>query len=391
MKSTVVKTICLGLCMLLVGACGTTMKKAQVNEDEAMLVELEEQQEALKKREAALNSREKLVNSRENQVDKKLKAALSAEEQARAAEARSRAGQATPPPVVEPLLPPGAKAGECYARVFVPNKYKYVTEELLKKEAGERIEIIPPKYQTVTEKVMVKESSEKLEVVPATYEWVEETVLIKPSSTKLVTVPETYEMVSEEVLVRAAHLEWKKGTGPIQKIDQATGEIMCLVEEPDIYKTVTKKVLKTPATTKKVEIPAEYKTIKKRVMKTPPTTRVVTIPAEYKTVNVVRLVEPERQKRITIPAEYQTVTKKVKVSDGHMEWRSILCQTNMTVRTLSDIQRALQKAGYDPGPIDGVIGKQTMQAVNAFQRDKGLVVSPYLTMNTLNALNVSPR
>ena len=42
----------------------------------------------------------------------------------------------------------------------------------------------------------------------------------------------------------------------------ATGEIMCLVEEPAVYKTVRKKVIKTPATTRTVEIPAEYKTVK---------------------------------------------------------------------------------------------------------------------------------
>ena len=57
---------------------------------------------------------------------------------------------------------------------------------------------------------------------------------------------------------------WKKGTGPIQRIDESTGEIMCLVEVPATYKTISKEVLVSPATTRTVEIPAVYKTVSVR-------------------------------------------------------------------------------------------------------------------------------
>jgi hypothetical protein len=49
--------------------------------------------------------------------------------------------------------------------------------------------------------------------------------------------------------VKPATMVWKKGRGPIQRVDDATGEIMCLVEEPAVYKDVTRTVVKTPATT----------------------------------------------------------------------------------------------------------------------------------------------
>ena len=55
-----------------------------------------------------------------------------------------------------------------------------------------------------------------------------------------------------------------------------------------------------------------------------------------------------------------------------MQWQPVLCETNMSGTKITDIQRALQKAGHNPGPIDGVIGKQTMVAVDAFQRKHGL-------------------
>jgi len=41
--------------------------------------------------------------------------------------------------------------------------------------------------------------------------------------------------------------------------------------------------------------------------------------------------------------------------------------------TTKQIQAALQNAGYNPGPIDGKMGKQTRDAVKSFQRANNLV------------------
>lgn len=40
--------------------------------------------------------------------------------------------------------------------------------------------------------------------------------------------------------------------------------------------------------------------------------------------------------------------------------------------TVKQAQIALQNAGYDPGPIDGKMGKKTKAAIIAFQRDNNL-------------------
>jgi N-acetyl-anhydromuramyl-L-alanine amidase AmpD len=42
--------------------------------------------------------------------------------------------------------------------------------------------------------------------------------------------------------------------------------------------------------------------------------------------------------------------------------------------TWKDKQEALQKLGYDPGPIDGVLGAKTKRAIREFQSDHGLIV-----------------
>jgi len=286
------------------------------------------------------------------------------------------------------LLPPNAKPGQCYARVHVPAQYQTDSERVLAKAASSRIEVEPARYETIEERVLVKEASSRLELIPARYETVEERVLVEPASTRLEEVPAVYGYEEERVLVKPAHTIWKKGRGPIEKVDDATGEIMCLVEVPAEYKTVKRRVEKEPASTRSVTIPAKYQTVQKRVMSTPPSTRSITIPAEYKTVQVRRLVEPPKERRIEIPAEYENVTRRVVVSEGRMAWRPVLCETNASPAVVAQIQRALKSAGHDPGPIDGRVGPQTLVAVARYQESERLPRGG-LNFETIAALGVS--
>lgn len=343
-------------------ACSTTTTRTTDSADQARLKALEE-------REGRLITREQELN--------KETAEFSA-----FSKAQSNGGE---------MLPPNAQPGECYARMWVPASYRTETETVLRREAGEKIKIIPAQYRTVEKQVLVKEASERLEVIPATYKWVEEKVLVTPAQKKIVEVSAIYESVTERVLAKPAHTVWKTGNGPIQKIDEATGEIMCLVDVPATYKTITKRVLKEPATTNTVDVPAVYKTIKKKVVDRSAYTKTAKVPAHYNTIKVTELVRPAQEKRYAISAEYEPITKHIKVSDGHMEWRSILCETNMTRDRITSIQRALQTKGYDPGEIDGVVGRQTMEAVNAFQRTNNLPVDKYLNVATVQALGVSTK
>lgn len=285
------------------------------------------------------------------------------------------------------LLPPAAKPGECYARAFVEPQYKPVSKTVLKREASERVETTPARYEWVEQRVLAQEASQQLKVIPAQYGWKEEQVLVKEASTQLVEQPAVYENVEEKVLVREGYTTWKKGRGPIERIDNATGEIMCLIEVPPEYKTVVKRVVKTPASVREVQLPAEYKTVKRRVVIEPAKTVTVDIPEQYKTVKVRKLVEKAQERRIEIPAEYQEVSDRVLVSEGHLEWRPILCETNTSPDIVRKLQMALRDAGHDPGAIDGVLGRSTMDAVTSYQKANGLA-SGQLTINTLRSLKV---
>lgn len=325
-------------------------------------------------------------------------------------------------------VPSAATGGQCFAEFHKPATYKNVADKVLKREASVRIEIIP-----------------------ATYKWEEQRVLIKEPSEKIVNIPAIYETKKEKILERAAYTTWKKGQGPIQKLDNSTGEIMCLIEVPAKYKTITKKILKTPTTSKRIVIPGEYKVIKvrklvtaaqenkinipaeyqtlnkkvkesgeivgwrkkeeagagrltgkvicrakieaqyktitKQVIVTPTTTKKVIIPSESKLIKVRKIVSPAQENKIAIPAVYSQVTKRKKTGEEKLVWRQVLCETNTSPGLVTKLQQALSNAGFNPGPIDGVMGRQTYVAVDNFQRKEG-IESGGLTLRTLKALGV---
>lgn len=492
--------------------CSSTSTEIQKPNSGATLAELKERESQLKQREIALQRQIAQQQKEQNKQDKEKT-------------------------VDNSLLPPKAKAGECYVRIWKEPTYKTVTEQVLVSDEHEEITTTPAQYQTVNEKVLVseatsqkviipavhknvqekilvskadrswrvnpypsaalasdevverarqhgidtdnaepnmcfhehliaakydpvkkpiiiKEAYEKELTTPATYKTVAKQVLVKEASSKIITIPAEYETVEEQVLDKPAHQIWKKGKGAIQKIDESTGEIMCLVDVPATYKTVYKKVLKSPATTKSIKVPAQYKTVMVKEIDTPETVKRITVPAEYSyvtkdkitseeklvwheintkhltkktrtgyqiclvdipaeyttvekqvlvapvsyksvetpakysTIQVQKLVQEARVNKKVIPAQHKTVERKELVKEGKMEWRSILCETNMTTNRIADIQQALLERGYNPGPIDGIVGKKTMAAVNAFQNDNQLPVDKYLNIETVNALNV---
>ncbi|MDH3211987.1 MAG: peptidoglycan-binding protein [Myxococcales bacterium] len=318
------RTLVLGL-----AAVGCAAGTANLSEVEQQLRVKEKEVTSL---ENTLRDREKALEKQQGQI-----ARLSGDLD----RAKMPAVSAQPPRSASDLLPASARMGECYAKTYVPESYRSESVRVLKNSASERIEIIPARYETVSERVLVREAYTKVDAIPATYEWAEEKVLVKP-----------------------AHSVWKKGRGPEEKVDDATGEIMCLVE-----------------------VPAEYETVRKRVLKTAATTREVTVPAEYKTIQVRKVAEPARSKRIAIPEEYATINRSVKAADSRMEWRPILCETNATPQLVRSLQQSLQAAGHNPGPIDGTIGPRTLGAVKSFQRAKGLPAGG-VTIATLDALGV---
>ena len=320
--------------------------------------------------------------------------------------------------------------GSCLSEYYVPAQYKTEEVRVLKTASFDKIEVEPAAYEWAEEKVLMKEASKKVVEVPAEFETVTEKVLVSPATTAwkpgrglvqridnttgeimcLVEIPAKYKTVTRKVIKTAAttkevEIPAEYKVQRVRKLVKPAQERRVKIEPT--YETLKKTVKVADAkffwhpdwedkpgagkltgeTICLRETPAKMATVEQRKVKTPASVREVEIPAKYKMVKVRKLVKPAEKKQIDIPAVVESVSKKVKVSDERLEWRSVLCETNMTPRIMTDLQNALKAAGYNPGPVDGQIGAQTMRAVDDYQRAKGMERGG-LTLTTLEALGV---
>jgi len=58
-------------------------------------------------------------------------------------------------------------------------------------------------------------------------------------------------------------------------------------------------------------------------------------------------------------------------------------------QVIVDVQEQLQRAGYYDGPIDGILGPMTREAIAAFQADNGLAVTSVIDEPTLATLGIA--
>ncbi len=240
--------------------------------------------------------------------------------------------------------PPNAVPGKCYARCLAPDQFEIKEEQVVDKPASFRIEKVPAKYETVYD-----------------------TIVVKPAFQKTVTTPAQYDIVTEDKLVTTASQQWVKGKADKNCLSSNPKdcEVWCLKEIPAIYEKVSRKVEKVAAATKTVDVPALTKVTPRK-----------------------KLVEAARENKIEIPATYKTVMKKVLVKKGgFQEWKEVVCEQDLTNNKIAQIQQALKREGYDPGPVDNEMGGKTKDALVKFQMDKGLPVGN-LNMETLKSLGI---
>lgn len=315
--------------------------------------------------------------------------------------------------------------------VAVPAEYTTVTEKILAKDPSAHIK--------------VKEESKRFVEIPAVYETVSESYEIEPAYTKYEILEPRFETVTEGVETKPATTKWVKKQADANCLSADPNDciVWCLVETPAEFKTVTKRVnkgcdgsgkadagciktievpaktgmrtlrkVKTQASVREETVPAEFKTvaelrretaagkqaknvagdyltIRKQVVKTPASTREEEIQPVTQTFNTRALKTPAALHTEDVPAETTPITKRKLVKPGGFnEWREVLCGEKVTGYTVEQIQQALIKAGYDPGPADNVMGAATKRALEAFQRDRNLPVGN-LDLETLKALGVN--
>jgi len=304
------------------------------------------------------------------------------------------------------------------------------------------------------ENVLISEATETLEVIPASFRPGTKEIMVSPKSDKYVSTPVSYKTVQAKVLVEPAKSVWKKGKGLVEKVDHVTGEIMCRVDIPAVYKEFSKKIVQKPAAatlvpvpetmksfdvslldkdaqevrnpvaatyetvetfetvgeptyswaakepgdenemgkhTGKViclkETPAVVKTFEQTLVKTPGRFETKTVDAVHEDVSVKKLVSNAVITKTPIPAKNQSFTKTVKIADARLEWRPVLCETNVSTEAITSIQKALDERGYESGETPGVIDQAMFNAIEQFQKDENLAQGG-LTLSTIEALGL---
>jgi len=85
---------------------------------------------------------------------------------------------------------------------------------------------------------------------------------------------------------------------------------------------------------------------------------------------------------------YMALDKKLGVKSSYQKV-STQGQNSLYKKTdIFNIQKRLTELGYDPGPIDGLMGNRTRKAIRKFQEDSGLSVSGKIDDDTINKLGI---
>jgi Ca-activated chloride channel family protein len=345
------------------------------------------------------------------------------------------------------------------------DNYDSVAEQILLNNEATRLEIVPNIMDTITAQVLIKEAYNGYRA--PIYKTVPMEVLTTESYKLLEIVPAIYDSISEKIMTKTSQLVWTKNKAykgkltpqcyyPDVQIDTC---LWRLVTKAPTYATISKRVLKSPTTTREIQIPAqyitlqkqivdteataknplqgqainiaaEYKTVKKAVVKVPTTTREVEVPAEYTTIRTYKLV---KSGQANYPGDYNppyfgppktaTTTPQKSLQPGYAPPRSVpptyyaptnaqanmpnnqrsttqakapqtpkappiepqMVEAKVTSSKIAEIQQALTNRGYDPGPIDNVLGPKTRQALIQFQKDNNFPVGN-LNMEVMRVL-----
>ncbi len=244
-------------------------------------------------------------------------------------------------------LPQNPEPGKCYVRCKTPEVWKTEDVTIEVAPAYKRIVTHPAEYRTVTERVMVKEAGQRLEIVPAVWEDKVMTYQAKEDASSLKVIKATFRPDEQVIETKAASAIWEMSekAPDCESSDPNDCRYWCYKPIPAQFVTVPLTKLANDASTQKVAVPGFNKTYTKRVMVTPPSTRTVEIPAVYKEITKTVLAKDAWQEEVTVPAKYQTVSKEVLVNKGGLTtWKEVECEL----------------LSYNPLPINWNLGSATL-------------------------------
>ena len=225
-------------------------------------------------------------------------------------------------------LPDNPDPGKCYVKCITKDEFKDVEETIEVFPAYNKIEVVPAVYKTVEERVLVKEASKKFVYVPAVYETIDVSYVKSGGESKVEVVPASFGSDSRrfEIYPQTSRWEYKE----IPECTSPNKEdcvYACYVEYPAQYRDIKYTTLIKDASAVSIASnSAKNATYKRRVVKTPASVKEIEIPAEYTTIKKRVEASPASTRKITVPARYETITRRVLTKKGGITtWEEVNC------------------------------------------------------------------
>lgn len=278
-------------------------------------------------------------------------------------------------------------AGQCW--VYAPIRPRPVQEEVevVLQEPSVKIAVTPAQLKEGVQQVVTREGVKTYRVVPATFKQVTEKVLVKPEIPRFVVVPAVYEEREAVLTVEEAKTVLEPCRAAGTRYANTGAMAFCAKEIPAKEETVTVKVLVQPETTKVEYEPAVYETVTRWVVDQPARVIEVLEDPELATVPVVEVVSPEKTEQYAEPPVTKTMNITRYEGEPRVVLRRAVCDSDIDAALITALQGALSAKGYNPGRIDGLLGKRTVSALTDYQADNGIAVGA-LTYESLELLGI---
>jgi hypothetical protein len=301
--------------------------------------------------------------------------------------------------------------GQCFSRLMMPPKMESYVEHMVVTPEHVETRRVPQLVDIVEEDIMVRPERRERRLIPAVTHVETVTEVVRPATVRDETIEAQYEMHIEHVMVRPARREWVRrdavpmdapmvtagdhqplryradGTltwpgkyndqsqpvaEPGDRIDPRDQSVWCLKMVDGIYEDRTVRVEVAPASVRRIEIPAVTHAVRHTVVDSPERYEEAIVPAVMEKRRVRKVTQEARTETYTVPAVYDDVTRQRVLGSPEPVWREVICGKNTSKEKIMEIQRALAARSYNPGPIDGQLGKQTVSAMQKFQADNNL-------------------
>ena len=230
-------------------------------------------------------------------------------------------------------LPPAARPGQCFAKVVEPARFRTVVDHVLVSPGRSDTRVIPARRHLESRPVLLEPERRETFEIPASFHDVLETVVVRPPTVAVSVIPAQYRDVPETVMVSPPRRYWRRSEGvpgygpywPGQQRVEPTGEVVCLVEEPAVYRTVWRHVCVRPEQRVETPVPGETRQVPRRIVDQPAHEGVRVIPARFGTQSVEVVDAPERVERLDTPPVFRDVARQEIVAPAFTRWIPTVC------------------------------------------------------------------